>query len=249
MTSGTRASGVLVAGTELSEVLLPKASTPASAEMRANARTSIVILFASSELSSIQRILKARSLPVADLAVVPDPVGLPLVADVSVGVVITATNLEGIILVRVLISAAGKMVLVPLVSTCEMVLVGIKVLAEVWVLKACVSKVMWLGTEASVRLVIWKAPSEPVPSRRVAAGASAWFPATAEPGRLVLEPADAAASQQKKKRGRVSSQKEPILAEAPATIAQQTCPLPVTATFSCFLDSGRRAGSLPRCDW
>lgn len=96
-----------------------------------------MILFASSELSSVQRISKTateRSLPVTVSTVVaPAPEELPLVADVSTGTVITTMNLEGIIFVRAFISVAENMVLFSLVSDSEMVPAGIKILSKVWV--------------------------------------------------------------------------------------------------------------------
>lgn len=93
---------------------------------------SIVILFVSSELSSVQRVSKTaseRSLCIAVLtAVIPVPKGLPLVADVSIREVIATMNLEGVIFVRSLVSVVGNTVLVSLVTASEMVLAGIKVL-------------------------------------------------------------------------------------------------------------------------
>lgn len=91
-----------------------------------------MILFASSELSKLQRVSKAAfesSVPVTvSTVVIPRPVGLPLVADVSIGVVITAEDLEGVIFMR-------AMVLFSLFSATEMVLPGRKVVSEVWVLR------------------------------------------------------------------------------------------------------------------
>lgn len=96
-----------------------------------------MILFVSSELSSVQRVSKTaseRSLRITVLTVViPVPEGLPLVADVSIREVITTMNLEGVIFVRSLVSVVGNMVLVSLVTASEMVLAGIKVLSDVWV--------------------------------------------------------------------------------------------------------------------
>lgn len=96
-----------------------------------------MILFVSSELSSVQRVSKRaseRSLRITVLTVViPVPEGLPLVADVSIREVITTMNLEGVIFVRSLVSVVGNMVLVSLVTASEMVLAGIKVLSDVWV--------------------------------------------------------------------------------------------------------------------
>lgn len=121
-----------LAGTEL----LSKARALASAEVRANAQVSVVIIFASSELSSVQRVSKMASetsLPVTVLTVViPVPEGLSLVADVSIEVVITTIRLEGVIFVRALVSVAGNRVLVILVSASEMVLAGITVLSKDW---------------------------------------------------------------------------------------------------------------------
>lgn len=100
---------------------------------------SITILFASSELSSVQRVSKTdstRSVPITvSTVVISVPVGLPLAADASIGVVITTMNLEGIISVKALVSVEGKMVLVSLISASEMVLARIKVLSKVWVLR------------------------------------------------------------------------------------------------------------------
>lgn len=53
-------------------------------------------------------------------------------ATVSIRVVITDMNLEGVF-VKALVSVAGNVVLVSFVSASEMVLTGIKVLSEVWV--------------------------------------------------------------------------------------------------------------------
>lgn len=94
-----------------------------------------MILFVSSELSSVRRILKTkRSLPVTvSIVVAPAPEKLSLVADVSMGTVITTMNLEGVIFVRALVSVAENMVLVSLVSASEVVLAGIKILSKVWV--------------------------------------------------------------------------------------------------------------------
>lgn len=98
-----------------------------------------MILFASSELSSVQRVPETdstRSLPVTvSTVVIPVPMGLPLVADASIGVVMTTMNLDGIIFVKALVSVAGKMVLVSLVSASEMVLARSKFLSKVWVLR------------------------------------------------------------------------------------------------------------------
>lgn len=98
-----------------------------------------MILFASSELSSVQRASKtdfARSLPVTvSTVVIPVPTELPLVADASIGVVITTVNLDGVIFVKALLSIAGKVVLVSLVSASELVLVRIKVQSNVWGLR------------------------------------------------------------------------------------------------------------------
>lgn len=59
--------------------------------------------------------------------VLTQPMGLPLVDDVAMGVVITAMNLEGFLVMR-------AMVLSSLVSASETVLPLMKVLSEVWVL-------------------------------------------------------------------------------------------------------------------
>lgn len=96
-----------------------------------------MILSASSELSSVQRVSKTASkkslhIIVATL-VIPLSEGLPPVANVSIGVVIIDMNLEGVVFVRALVSVAGNMVLVSFVSASEMVLTGSKVLSEVWV--------------------------------------------------------------------------------------------------------------------
>ena len=70
-----------------------------------------------------------RSLPVTICTVViPVLAGLSLVAVVSIGGVITTMNLEGVLFVRALVSAARLMVLVSVVSASGMVLPGIKVL-------------------------------------------------------------------------------------------------------------------------
>lgn len=71
-------------------------------------------------------------------------------------------------------------------------------------------------------------------------GRSPQAPFTPLPAELLGAPA----SQQQKKRVRARPQREPILAGAPASAAQETCPLPLTATCSCFLYPGRR-GRLP----
>lgn len=96
-----------------------------------------MILFVFSEPSSVQRVSKKaseRSLRIiVSTVVIPVPEGLPLVADVSIKEVITTMNLEGVIFVRALVSVAGNMVFVSLVTASEMVLAGIKVLSEVWV--------------------------------------------------------------------------------------------------------------------
>lgn len=96
-----------------------------------------MILFASSELSSVQRVSKTkRSLPVAvSTVVIPAPEELPLVADVSMGTVVRIMNLEGVIFVRALVSVAENMFLFSLVSDSEMVLAGIKILSNVWVFR------------------------------------------------------------------------------------------------------------------
>lgn len=60
--------------------------------------------------------------------VLTHPMGLPLVDDVAMGVVITAVNLEGFLVMR-------AMVLSSLVSASETVLPLMKVLSEVWVLR------------------------------------------------------------------------------------------------------------------
>lgn len=100
-------------------------------------KASTVIIFASSELSSVQRMSKTateRSLPVrVSTAVIPTPEELSLVADVSIGEVIITRNSEGVIFVRALVSVAGNMVLVSLVFASDMVLARIKVLSKVWV--------------------------------------------------------------------------------------------------------------------
>lgn len=93
--------------------------------------------------------------------------GLPLVADVSTGVVITTVDLESVLFMRALICVAGKMVSVSLVSASEMMLSGIKVLSEVL-----------------VRSVVQKTPSELVLLPEVTAGTSVW------PDPLVLGPAE-----------------------------------------------------------
>lgn len=96
-----------------------------------------MILFVFSEPSSVQRVSKKaseRSLRIiVSTVVIPVPEGLPLVADVSIKEVITTMNLEGVIFVRALVSVAGNMVFVSLVTASEMVLAGIKFLSEVWV--------------------------------------------------------------------------------------------------------------------
>lgn len=98
-----------------------------------------MILFSFSELSSVQRVSKTdstRSLPVTVSTVaIPVPMGLPLVADASIGVVITTMNLDSVLFVKALVSVAGKVVLVSLVSASERVLARIKFLSKVWVLK------------------------------------------------------------------------------------------------------------------
>lgn len=133
MTSGARACEVTLAGAEL----LSEARALASAEVRDNVKVSLVIIFASSELSSVQRGSKMASeisLPVTVVAVVvPFPEGLSLVADVSTEVMIATMDLKGVIFVRALVSVAGSRVSVILVSASEMVLAGIKVLSEDWV--------------------------------------------------------------------------------------------------------------------
>lgn len=90
------------------------------------------ILFASSELSKVQRFSKTTfqsSLPVTvSTVVLTRPAGLPPVDDVTVGVVITAVNLEGFLVMR-------AMVLSSLASASEMVPPLMKVLSEVWVLR------------------------------------------------------------------------------------------------------------------
>lgn len=60
---------------------------------------------------------------------------LPLVADVSIALVITAMNWLGMVLERVFVSVAGEMVLVSPVSIFEGVPAGVKVPAEVSVLR------------------------------------------------------------------------------------------------------------------
>lgn len=60
--------------------------------------------------------------------VLTHPMGLPLVDDVAMGVVITAMNLEGFLVMR-------AMVLSCLASASETVLPLMKVLSEVWVLR------------------------------------------------------------------------------------------------------------------
>lgn len=60
--------------------------------------------------------------------VLTHPMGLPLVDDVAMGVVITAMNLEGFLVMR-------AMVLSSLVSASETVPPLMKVLSEVWVLR------------------------------------------------------------------------------------------------------------------
>lgn len=131
--SGARACEVMMAGTEL----LSKARALVSTEVQDNVKVSLVILFASSELSSVQKVSKMaseRSLPIRVSSVaIPVPEGLSLVADVSIGMVITAMNLEGVIFVRALISVTGILILVSLVSASEMVSTGTEVLSEVWV--------------------------------------------------------------------------------------------------------------------
>lgn len=127
------ACGVMVAGTEL----LSKARALLSVELQANVQVSLGMLFASSELSSVERVSKMaseRSIPVrVSTVVIPVPEGLSLVADVSLEVVIRAINLEGVIFVRALVSVTGILVLVSLVSASGMVPTGIEVLSEVWV--------------------------------------------------------------------------------------------------------------------
>lgn len=149
-----------------------------------------MILFVSSELSSVQRISKTkRSLPVTVSTVVaPASEELPLVADVSMGTVITTMTLEGVIFVRALVSVAENMVLVSLVSDPEMLLAGIKVLSKVWVSRVCVSKGMWLCTEGSARPIVWEAPSELVLTPRGTADSSVWFIVTRGSGSWVLGP-------------------------------------------------------------
>lgn len=116
---------------------LSKARALVSVEVQANVQVSLGILFASSELSSVERVSKMaseRSLPIrVSTVVIPVPEGLSLVADVSLGVVITAINLEGVIFVRALVSVTGILVLVSLVSASWMVPTGTEVLSEVWV--------------------------------------------------------------------------------------------------------------------
>ena len=128
-----------MARTESSEkALLSEARPSASAEVWADVKTSVMVLFASSELSLIQRMFKEnspRSLPLTVTTVVPPvPMGLVLVPDVSIAV-ITTVNLDCVICVKALVSVAGKVVLEFLVSASEMVLARIKFLSKVWVLR------------------------------------------------------------------------------------------------------------------
>lgn len=178
--SACRACEVMMAGTEL----LSKARALVSVEVQANVQVSLGILFASSELSSVERVSKMaseRSLPVrVSTVVIPVPEGLSLVADISLGVVITAINLEGVIFVRALVSVTG--ILVSLVSASGMVPTGIEVLSEVWVPRVSVSKGMWLGTGVSMRSGAWAFPSELVLIARVTAVTSVWFIVPKEPG-------------------------------------------------------------------
>lgn len=95
-----------------------------------------MIVFASSELSKVQRVSKTafkRSLPVTvSTVVISLPMGRLRVAGVSRGM-ITTMDLEGVVFTRALVFAAGKMVLVSRVSASEMVPPGMKALSEVWV--------------------------------------------------------------------------------------------------------------------
>lgn len=67
--------------------------------------------------------------------VLPVAMGLPLMADASIGVVIITVNLDSVICVKTLVSVARKVVLVFLVSASEMALARIKFLSKVWVLR------------------------------------------------------------------------------------------------------------------
>lgn len=90
------------------------------------------ILFASSELSKVQRFSKTAfqsSLPVTvSTVVLTRPVGLPPVDDAAVGGEITAVNSEGFLVMR-------AMVLSSLVSASETEPPLMKVLSEVWMLR------------------------------------------------------------------------------------------------------------------
>lgn len=138
--SGDRMCEVVLTETELSaDELLSEDKLSASGEIWVNVQLPATILFVSSELSSVQRVSKMASVgPLPALlsaVVVPVPVGLLLMTEVSTGEVTTALKLEALTFVRVLVSIAGDMVWASLVSTFEVVPTGIKFLESVLVLR------------------------------------------------------------------------------------------------------------------
>lgn len=86
--------------------------------------------------------------------VVPFPVGLLLMTEVSTGEATTAMKWEALTSVRVLVSVAGDMVWASLVSTFEVVPTVTKFLESVSVLRVCVFKETWLGAEVLARSVV-----------------------------------------------------------------------------------------------
>lgn len=150
------------------------------------------------------------------MAVVSISIMLQLI--ISMSVMVEATKA----LERAMISAGGA---------CGVMVAGTELLSKA---RALLSVEVQANIQVSLGILF--ASSELSSVERVSKMASERSP----PAELLGAPA----SQQQKNRVRARPQREPILAGAPASAAQETCPLPLTATCSCFLYPGRR-GRLP----
>lgn len=161
--SGPRACELLRTPAELSEEeLLSEDRCSASLEVCAKVKRSIVIILASSELSSVQRVTKVASmgsLTVPVLTVLVPVLGLPLVANISVGVVCTTMKLGGVLIGGVLVSGTEEMVWVfRVISPGEMVFFSrVSVTGEeVWVSRDDgAGEEVWVSRVNGAGEVVW----------------------------------------------------------------------------------------------